>query len=246
MGKKKRFKSFEELSGTYKSPTRKQKEKKLLKELEQRGKVDMAKGKKAAEPEPEPVEDEMGDFFAAMQGVDPIDGGGRAVAPRPEPGTPPQPEDPAEELRRLVGGEVTFELEYTDEYMYGHVRGLDTKVLRKLKAGAYSVEAHQDLHGLNSDQAYDALLFFLRESQLQGKRCVLVVTGRGRNSPGGQSVLKQEIQNWLVRDPLRRSVLAFCTANPKDGGAGAIYVLLRKNRKEQGKVNFEKLSNWND
>lgn len=246
MGKKKTFRSFEDLSGTFKSPTRKQKEKKLLRELEQRGKLDMGKKTRDPAPEPDPVEDEMGDFFAAMQGVKPMEGGGRSIPPKPTTATPPPEQDPVSELQRLVGGELSFELEYTDEYMYGHVRGLDPKVLRKLKAGAYSVEAHQDLHGLNADQAQDALLFFLRESQLQGKRCVLVVTGRGKNSPGGQSVLKREVQDWLVREPLRRSVLAFCTANPKDGGAGAMYVLLRKTRKSEGKVNFEKLSNWDE
>lgn len=87
---------------------------------------------------------------------------------------------------------------------------------------------------MTSDQAHESLLFFIRESYLQGHRCILVVTGRGINSPGGQSILRRETETWLTRDPLKRVVLAFCTAQPKDGGAGAIYVLLRKQKKDPG------------
>jgi DNA-nicking Smr family endonuclease len=114
--------------------------------------------------------------------------------------------------------------------MHGFVRGLDSKIFQQLKAGRLSVEGHLDLHGQNADQALDALLFFMRKSYLAGRRAVIVVPGRGRNSPGGLSILRQELQSWLTREPLKRIVLAFCTAQPKDGGAGALYVLLRKQK----------------
>lgn len=213
----------------------------------------MAKGKQAAqskpvpEPEPEPQPEE--DLFAsAMQGVRKIDGttSGRKVTPRPARSTAASlgnanPKNMAEAMKC-----IDFEVEYTDEYMHGYVRGLDSKIFQRLKAGSLSVEAHLDLHGLNSDQALDNLLFFIRESYLQSRRALLIVTGRGKNSPGGRSVLKEEIQSWLTRDPLRRIVLAFCTAQPKDGGAGALYVLLRKQKKQQGKVKWDKMMNWED
>ena len=63
---------------------------------------------------------------------------------------------------------------------------------------------------------------------------------RGANSPGGVPVLKEELKSWLTRDPLKRVVLAFTTAQPRHGGAGALYVLLRKFKKTKGKVRFEK------
>lgn len=141
-------------------------------------------------------------------------------------------------------GDIEFELEYTEEYMYGYVRGLDIKTFQQLKSGSLSVAGHLDLHGMTSDQARDSLLFFIRESYLQGHRCVLVVTGRGRNSPGGQPILRTETETWLTKEPLRRVVLAFCTAQPKDGGAGALYVLLRKQKKTEGKVQWDRMMNW--
>lgn len=205
--------------------------------------------KKPAPIKPEEKEIEVDDdqaFMDAMVGVNRMDKSTVAVQkPKPAPAPKKSEEDEGKEyLSSLVSGKIEFELEYSDEFMFGYVRGTDSKVFQKLKMGAFSHESHIDLHGMNSEQAFDNLLFFIRESFLQGKRCVLAVTGRGKNSPGGHSVLKREIQEWLTRDPFRRVVLAFCTAQPKDGGAGAVYILLRKQKKVQGKVKWDKGINW--
>lgn len=198
------------------------------------------------EPEEEIEVDDDQAFMDAMVGVSRMDNSTVASnKPKPVTAAKTSDEDEGKEyLSSLVSGKIEFELEYSDEFMFGFVRGTDSKVFQKLKAGAFSHESHIDLHGMNSEQAFDNLLFFIRESFLQGKRCVLAVTGRGKNSPGGHSVLKREIQEWLTRDPFRRVVLAFCTAQPKDGGAGAIYILLRKQKKVQGKVKWDKGINW--
>ena len=194
----------------------------------------------------EPDDEEV--FMAAMHGVKKMDGtNGRQVAPQAQatPSKTVAQEDEAKnDLQRFIQGDIEFELEYTDEFMYGYVRGLDIKIFQRLKAGALSIASHLDLHGMTSDQAQDALLFFIRESYLQGHRCVLLVTGRGKNSPGGQAILRTETETWLTKEPLRRVVLAFCTAQPKDGGAGALYVLLRKQKKTQGKISWDKMFNW--
>ena len=187
-------------------------------------------------------------FLAAMQGVEKMnDSGGRQV-PVPTETGPSRCVSPEEEatndLQRFMHGDIEFELEYTEEFMYGYVRGLDIKIFQQLKAGSLSVAAHLDLHGMTSDQARDSLLFFIHESYLQNHRCVLVVTGRGKNSPGGQAILRTEAETWLTKEPLRRVVLAFCTAQPKHGGAGALYVLLRKQKKTQGKVKWDTMVNW--
>ncbi|MBU1249252.1 MAG: Smr/MutS family protein [Proteobacteria bacterium] len=199
---------------------------------------------------PEPAEDtEEQLFLSAMHGVERMEGEtGRQIEMRPAPPTIPLPEDEEktgrDHLDALVKGLIEFELEYTEEFMSGFVRGMDSKIFTKLKNGIISHEGSLDLHGLNSEQALDSLLFFLRESYLQGKRCVLLVTGRGIGSPGGQSVLKRAVQGWLTREPLRRNVLAFSTAMPKDGGAGALYVLLRKKKKDVGKVRFNRVNEF--
>lgn len=194
----------------------------------------------------EPDDEET--FFNAMQGVRQLEeqGKGRKVPTK----APPRKtismakEEETNGLREFMAGNIDFELEYTDEYMHGFVTGLDSKVFYQLKAGSLSHQAHLDLHGLNSEQAMDNLLFFIRECYLQNKRCLLIITGRGKNSPGGRGILRQELQTWLIKDPLRRIVLAFCTAQAKDGGAGAVYVLLRKQKKQKGKVKWDTMMNW--
>ena len=205
---------------------------------------------KSAQAAPEQDSADESLFFRAMQGVAPVAGSGRQIQPPPPPVPANDPEDGDDADTRLmqqaVQGAIEFDLELSDEYMRGFVRGLDSKIFQQLKAGSLSVEGHLDLHGQNADQARDALLFFMRESYLAGRRVVLVIPGRGRNSPGGLSILRAEIQSWLTREPLRRIVLAFCTAQPRDGGTGALYVLLRKIRKSVGKVAWDKQMNWED
>lgn len=208
--------------------------------------------KKAAKTEPAPPPppdldpEEEAAFLAAMDDVKPMHpGSGRDVQPAvetPEPAPAKHPEALAREhLRRLVRGEIDFQLEFTEEYQHGHVTGLDPKIFNKLRAGSYAVEAHMDLHGMNADQALLATVDFIRRNYLLGRRTLLLVTGRGKNSPGGHSILRDEVQTWLTREPLRRVVLAFVTAKPRDGGPGALYVMLRKYKKSLGKVQWDRL-----
>ena len=68
--------------------------------------------------------------------------------------------------------------------------------------------------------------------QGQGHRTVLVVPGRGLGSPGGRPVLKHAAVQWLSHGTLSGYVLGFVTARPIDGGAGALYVLLRRDRRK--------------
>ncbi len=241
MGKKKQIKNLGDL-------------KSLKFEKEEQDAYSLPYPKKAAPEDSSSKTDEPADeetFFAAMQGVKQLnDSGGRHVVPQ----APPSPlttigdteEIARKDLQNFLRGDVEFELEYTDEYMYGYIRGLDIKTFQQLKNGALSVTAHLDLHGMTASQAQESLLFFTRECYLQNHRCILIVTGRGINSPGGQSVLRRETESWLTRDPLKHVVLAFCTAQPKDGGAGAIYVLLRKQKKSQGKIQWDKMFNWDE
>lgn len=240
MGKKKQMKNLGDL-------------KQLKFKKEEKDIYSLPYEKKAAPKEEEteinaPADEEV--FMSAMQGVKQLNGDtGRQVTPQTKPSTQKviDPEDEAKnDLKNFLRGDVEFELEYTEEFMYGYVRGLDIKTFQQLKAGSLSVAAHLDFHGMTSDQAQESLLFFIRESYLQGHRCVLIVTGRGINSPGGQSVLRRETETWLTRDPLKRVVLAFCTAQPKDGGAGALYILLRKQKKTQGKIKWDKMLNWEE
>ena len=98
------------------------------------------------------------------------------------------------------------------------------RVYRKLARGKFSVQSELDLHGMTVDQARDALLAFIESSLARGLRCVRVIHGKGLGSGQSGPVLKRKVDAWLRRwDP----VLAFVSAQPVDGGAGAVYVLLR-------------------
>lgn len=172
-------------------------------------------------------------FAEAMSGVTPLRARGRDLAPPAQaPSVTQQPVD----IDELLLGTLEFSLEYTDEFVEGHVFGLDPLVMEKLKAGAYSPEGHVDLHGQNMEQAYATLAHFIKHAYRNGKRHLIVVTGRGKNSPGGVPVLRERVQAWFTRDPFKRVILGFCSAKQGDGGVGALYVLLRKRRKNQGKI----------
>jgi len=132
------------------------------------------------------------------------------------------------QLSELVATGEGLDLADTDEFMEGTVRGVDASLLVRLRRGDFSVQAHVDLHGLSSDAAKAELERFLVESRRRGLRCVLVVHGRGLHSKDQIPVLKERMGPWLTRGRLSRIVLAFATARPSDGGAGALYVLLRR------------------
>uniref|UniRef100_UPI0026072BA5 Smr/MutS family protein n=1 Tax=uncultured Desulfovibrio sp. TaxID=167968 RepID=UPI0026072BA5 len=188
-------------------------------------------------PVPEPDE-ESAAFLRAMGDARPLAGRGREVAPVAETATPP----PGSELsfRELMEGTLEFAVSFSDEYLEGHVVGLDPLIMGRLRSGALSPEAHLDLHGLNAVQAFGALRDFMRGAWYRSLRVVLIVPGRGRNSPQGQAVLREKLQLWLTQEPFKRVVLAFCTARPHDGGPGSVYVLLRKFRKK-GRICWERL-----
>ena len=116
----------------------------------------------------------------------------------------------------------------TDEYLEFLAPGIDRRLLRKLRAGEYALQGHVDLHGMNREQARAAVDRFVEQSRLAQRRCVLIVHGRGLNSKDQIPVLKEAVKSWLARGRLGRQVLAFASARPCDGGAGALYVLLRR------------------
>ncbi len=111
----------------------------------------------------------------------------------------------------------------------GRSGDVDGRTLDRLKRGRLRPEARLDLHGMTQDEAHGALVSFMADAQAGGKRCVIVITGRGRNSEGG-GVLRNQTPNWLNTPAIRARILAFATAQPRDGGDGALYVLLRRIR----------------
>jgi DNA-nicking Smr family endonuclease len=192
----------------------------------------------APPPKEEPLKndlvDEMGFFLDAMSGVTPLPGGKRrsvhGSGSRVRPSHPPTDESRQvmEQLQGLVRGSVELDITFSDEYIEGAVQGFSRKLMKKLKRGELPVQAHIDLHGLTKPEAETAVTNFLLESFRSGLRCVLIVHGRGLNSPESLPVLKEGLPQWLNRGRVRKMVLAFATAKPYDGGTGATYVFLRQ------------------
>lgn len=111
----------------------------------------------------------------------------------------------------------------------GRSGDVDTRTLDRLRRGQLRPEGRLDLHGMTQAQAHGALDGFIPRAREAGKRCVIVITGKGSVSAGG-GVLRNAVPGWLNAPSLRPLVLAFAEAVPRDGGAGALYVLLRRKR----------------
>lgn len=101
-----------------------------------------------------------------------------------------------------------------------------SKRFRALKNGLIAWEARLDLHGLHSDNAREALIHFIKKQIGEQKRCILIIHGKGGHQ-GEEPIIKNLVNRWLPQFP---EVLAFHSAIAKDGGTGAVYVLLKKNR----------------
>jgi len=112
---------------------------------------------------------------------------------------------------------------------------LDRRTTQRLKRGKLTVEGRLDLHGMTQKQAYSALLGFITASRAMNRRLVLVVTGKGWNPDAARpeeavGVLRRSVPRWLESSPFTQHVASVTDAHAKDGGSGALYVLLRRNR----------------
>lgn len=138
--------------------------------------------------------------------------------PRRSP-VPPSDEDarqPAEAAPRPCNGEAPVLFQRP---------GIQPRQLLQLKRGKFRPEAVLDLHGLRQRQAERELRAFIDQSWQEGLRTLLIIHGKGHGSASGTAVLK----SWLVAElPRYPQVLAFCSAQPRDGGTGALYLRLRQ------------------
>jgi DNA-nicking Smr family endonuclease len=150
--------------------------------------------------------------------------GVRPLAPGKErPPAPPGDRKPP----RPAAPDVVFEIRRDGRRVEGFAPGVDAALLRRLRRGEPAIESRLDLHGCDRAAARRAVREHLQASAAAGRRAVLVIHGRGRGSPEAP-VLKTLLPDWLTEPPLDRWVLAFTSAPPAEGGAGALRVLLRR------------------
>ena len=103
--------------------------------------------------------------------------------------------------------------------------GIQNGVFHRLKQGAYEIEAMLDLHGLTLEQARHEVYGFIHDCLEHDIRLALISHGKGRGNKDQIPLLKSFLARWL---PLFAEVMAFHSAQKWHGGAGAVYVLLRK------------------
>lgn len=112
-----------------------------------------------------------------------------------------------------------------EEYLEYQGPGIQHRTFAKLRTGKIHIEAELDLHGMTLNVAEPTLAEFIEFCQQQHIRYVRLVHGKGWSSKDNKPVLKSHINHWLRQN---QNVLAFCSATVPDGGAGALYVLLKK------------------
>ncbi len=172
-------------------------------------------------------------FRSAVGGVQPLSPQHSPLPPPPRI-KPPAPlgnreaEEVMQTLQDLVNGEAPFSIHETDQAIEGMAEGLDQRIMHKLRSGEFAVQDHLDLHGRTRDEAQELVRQFLLNSLAHSKRCVLIIHGQGHGSRDHIPVLKNALRAWFTRGSIGKRILAFTTARPCDGGAGAVYVLLRK------------------
>lgn len=113
---------------------------------------------------------------------------------------------------------------------------MDNKSFGKMKRGKLKPEGRIDLHGMTMAQAHPALVSFILGSQMQGRRLVLVITGKGKDRDDGgpiptrHGILRHQVPQWLALPPLSQVILQVTPAHIRHGGYGAYYVYLKRNR----------------
>lgn len=114
----------------------------------------------------------------------------------------------------------------------GVTDGIDRSTANKFQKGKMTIDGRIDLHGMTQDVAHNALNAFIEESWRAGKRCVLVITGKGSRADeyGRTGLLRSRTPQWLSAPRLRNRILAINQAQIQHGGAGAFYVLLKRRR----------------
>lgn len=171
-------------------------------------------------------------FLRSVKSATPLVAPARVVhTPKPETGPAPavrRAQAMGETPKRADGGvsdggEITHLLSEGGTAYVRNDAAPDTA--RNLRRGQWRAGAELDLHGLRVEQARHALLSFLDECQEHGIRCLRIVHGKGYGSQGLEPVLKDKVRTWLVQ---KNEVLAFSEAPEREGGAGALLVLLRQ------------------
>lgn len=196
-------------------------------------KSDTAPEAVSVKPVPKPPvqreEDDHALFLRHVDGVRRLHGEQPKKAPAPKLTENSRPEVGEEDrklfLSSLTGLDVSFRDEFPD---VTPLRPVPVNRMRQLKTGAIRIDMELDLHGLTRDEALKSLERFICGAFNRGQRAVLVITGKGNNSPG-EPVLVGAVSSWL-RETGKKMVAEFAPAPLRMGGSGAFVVFLKEKK----------------
>lgn len=139
------------------------------------------------------------------------------------------------EIRNTVDLSRAYRGEKLSSVDIGNSAGIDRNTAEKFRRGEFKIERRLDLHGYTEDNAFEAVDNFIKTAYIQNKRCVLIITGKGLSHPDDdiftpRGLLREKVPQWLNRAEIRPLILSISHALPKDGGDGALYILLRRKR----------------
>ncbi|KTD05444.1 DNA mismatch repair protein-like protein [Legionella gratiana] len=167
-------------------------------------------------------------FRECMRSVKPLHEKTRRVTSKTKPPRQPQKSTLKEKevKKEYYLSDIIIETVLSETILSYSQSSLSHQRFKALKKGQIPWEERLDLHGLQSEKAREMLCQFIQTQTEQGKRCLLIIHGKG-GIQGAPPIIKNLLNRWL---PQINEVIAFHSALPKDGGSGAIYVLLKRKR----------------
>jgi DNA-nicking Smr family endonuclease len=171
-------------------------------------------------------EEERALWRSVTRTVSPLRRHRKAAAPADDPAEPPSKPAP----RPAAPHPVAVAHKSAPKPKEPALAPIDRRAKQKLARGTQAIDARIDLHGRTQSEAHAALLRFLHRAQSNGAKTVLVITGKGGNRDSERGVLKRQVPMWLALPEFRGLVVGFGDAAISHGGAGALYVRVRRTR----------------
>ena len=162
-------------------------------------------------------------FLKAIGKVIPVKSDKRSIVSSQKPKPYPRKKTPQYADKLTVTQTESVNALHAEDTLSYTAPGLQKNVLKKMRRGHYGLSAELDLHGLTSAEAKRELVKFLYFCEQDGCHCVRIIHGKGYRSENNLPVLKNDLNIWLRQ---HQEVQAFCSTAQKDGGAGAVFVLL--------------------
>ncbi|TWB38142.1 Smr/MutS family protein [Nitrospirillum pindoramense] len=183
-----------------------------------------------------PTSDEIRLWREVMRDAAPLRRSGALPPPPPAPpvAEPPPTPSPAPASVKPPVKPVPAPLAHPP-LVFGARAGLDRRTDDRLRRGQLVIDGRLDLHGMTQAEAHGALNAFVVRAHREGRRTLLIITGKGSGgthlgTDREKGILRVAVPRWLAEAPLRPLVLAIRHAQPQHGGGGALYVLLKRQR----------------